>query len=520
MGSEQSTTLRSMGQVDGKPVEFKYSRGESPLSDPSQQSLSYRLEDTNHVTTISGLDVIAVLPVSIHLPKDYAILYVQPPPKDPESEAASRHLKRITVFKSLTAKSLPQQFLQDYTPGGQSCWQLHLDEGSQSAWPNLHVVVSTKSGTGLAESHFQHLVKPTLAHLGQHEGTGYAVHHTESERSIIELVRSVVLPQARSGIKQTVLLMAGDGGIVDLVNTLFSYEERGGVTEERSGSSYVKPKICLLPMGTGNALAHSIGITHDHTLGLSSMLRGVHRSLPVFRTTFSPGARLVTAYGTQEEPLPVDEHQKPALWGAVVCSWGMHAGLVADSDTEEYRQYGAERFKMAAKEALFPADGSEPHRYQGRLSVLRKRETEKIDTQLNNDGTQAKSKHDFVWESFHRREHAYVLATMVSNLEEGFMISPNTKPMDGILRLVHFGPMDGKKIMEVMGLAYQGGKHVYDESIGYEEIEGLRIDFEDMETNARWRRICVDGKIVRLESNGWVELRKEPIDVVDLVTMA
>lgn len=497
-----------MGQVDGKPVEFKYTRDENSINDPSKQNLSYRLEDTNIVTNISGLDIIAVLPVNVHLSKDYTILHVQPPPKDPEFQPASNSPKDITEFRSLVATSLPQQFVQDFTPGGQSCWQLRIDKGSQSTSPNLHVVVSTKSGTGLAEAHFQHLVKPMLAHLGQHKGIGYTVHRTESERSVIELVESTILPRARNGISQAILLMSGDGGVVDFVNALFTREGQSGVTTKGFGSKYVKPNICLLPMGTGNALAHSIGITKDHTLGLSFVLRGVHRSLPVFRTTFSPGARLLTAYGTQEEPLPTDERQKRTLWGAVVCSWGMHAGLVADSDTEEYRKYGAERFKMAAKEALFPADGSESHRYQGKVSLLRNKDAENI------------GRYELVWETLDRHEHAYVLATMVSNLEEGFTISPNTKPMDGKLRLVHFGPMDGKKVMEVMGLAYQGGKHVDEESVGYEEIEGLRIDFEGRENDSRWRRICVDGKIVRLESDGWVELRKETMDVVDLVGIA
>ncbi|KAL9092578.1 MAG: hypothetical protein Q9165_004382 [Trypethelium subeluteriae] len=521
MGAEQSSALRSMGQVDGKPVEFKYERDEHHSDDPSKQCLNYRLEDTNDVTTISGLDIIAILPVSAHLPNDYTILYVQPPPpKDAASKATSKHPTGVTVFQSLVATSLPQQFIHDYTPGGKSCWQLRVDKGGQLAWPNLHIIVSTKSGTGLAEACFQNLVKPMLAHLGQHEGTSYTVHRTESERSITELVASVILPRARKSVNQAILLMSGDGGIVDFVNALFVRGTEGEVTTAGLGSMYVKPNICLLPVGTGNALAHSIGITRDHTLGLSYMLRGVHRSLPVFRVTFSPGARLVTAFGKEEDSLPADEHRVGTFWGAVVCSWGFHASLVADSDTEEYRQHGAERFKMAAKEALFPADGTEPHRYQAKVSVVQERKAKATDTQATDNVMKTASKHDLVWETLERQEHTYVLATLVSNLEDGFTISPNTKPMDGKLRLVHFGPMDGNKIMEIMGLAYQGGKHVDDEAVGYEEIEGLKIEFEGKEDDPKWRRICIDGKIVRLENDGWVELKKEPMDVVDLVGKA
>ena len=520
MGAEQSTVLRSMGEVDGNPVEFKYTRDEVRTDDLSKQCLSYRLEDTNNITTISGLDIIAVLPVNAEISKDCNVLYVQPPPKDPESEAARKQPKRVTLFRSIVATSLPQQFVQDYTPSERSFWQLYSDKDEASAWPNLHIIVSTKSGTGLAEAHFVHLVKPLLAQLDQHEGTDYEVHHTESERSVIELATSVLLPRAHRGVNQTIVLMSGDGGIVDFVNALFTRGRQDGVTTEELGSTYVKPCISLLPMGTGNALAHSIGITRDHTVGLSSMLRGAPQILPMFRAAFSPGARVVTAYGTQEESLPVDEQGTGTLWGAVVCSWGMHAALVADSDTEEYRQYGAERFKMAAKEAIFPTDGSEPHRYKGKVSVLRKRKAMAIGVETRDDGPETQREDNLIWEVLDRQEYAYVLTTMVSNLEEGFTISPHSKAMDGKLRLVHFGPMDGQKIMEIMGLAYQDGKHVDNEAVNYEDIEGLRIAFEGREINPRWRRICVDGKIVRLESDGWVELSKETTDVVDLVCMA
>jgi hypothetical protein len=38
----------------------------------------------------------------------------------------------------------------------------------------------------------------------------------------------------------------------------------------------------------------------------------------------------------------------------------------------------------------------------------------------------------------------------------------------------------------------------------YEEVERVRIEFyEDVE---RWRRVCVDGKIVAVGKDGWMEI--------------
>jgi hypothetical protein len=72
--------------------------------------------------------------------------------------------------------------------------------------------------------------------------------------------------------------------------------------------------------------------------------------------------------------------------------------------------------------------------------------------------------------------------------------------------------------MEIMGKAYDGGKHISDERVGYEEIDGLRIDFD--EEDSRWRRICLDGKIIRVEKGGWVEVQGDAGGVVDLVSKA
>lgn len=299
----------------------------------------------------------------------------------------------------------------------------------------------------------------------------------------------MILPNAKDGIAQYVLLLSGDGGIVDIVNSLLSYDRT---------AIYKNPTISLLPLGTGNAMANSSGITGDNTLGLSTMLRGSPRAVPLFRAKFSSGARLLVNHGQDERELHGVFDGTPAAYGAVVCSWGLHATLVADSDTAEYRKFGVERFKMAAKEALHPSDGSLPHAYKGKVAIRQRREQ--------------------AWHVLPRNGHGYVLATLVSQLEAGFTISPASRCLDGSLRLVHFGQLSGQDAMDIMGKAYQGGKHVEDDRVGYEEIEGLRIDFD--EDDARWRCVCLDGKIIRVEKGGWVEVHGRVEGVVDLVSWA
>lgn len=392
-------------------------------------------------------------------------------------------------FKSTRASGLPPAFLDEHLVS--ACPAHFLPGRTQDQMLNVHVIVSTLSGTGLAPAFLADLVKPTLSALGLSRNS-YQVHETHSDQSVTELTRSVFLPRANKGIAQTIILLSGDGGMVDMINVLLS---------SRTSTAYVKPIVGLLALGTGNALAYSINPNQDSTFGLANIVRGIPHPLPTFTVRFSPGSVQLLDEGKRSESVPrapIGDDGARLMYGAVVCSWGLHASLVAESDTSEYRKYGAERFKKAAKELLSPSDGSPTHKYKGKVSLIKR----------------TSAGREF-WEPLNRREHMYILATLVSNLEKTLTTSPSSKPLDGQLRLVHFGPIRGDEAMRIMEKAYHGGLHVEEDAVGYEDIEGLLINFE--EDDSRWRRVCVDGKIVRVNQGGWVEVRREPRDVVDVV---
>lgn len=280
------------------------------------------------------------------------------------------------------------------------------------------------SETGIADFNF------LTAGLGL--GNAYQAHMTTSEQIISELAQALFLPQAKSGVPQTIVLLAGDGAVADMVNIFNSYHLNN---EEKA--AFVKPTIALIPMGTGNAMANSAGMKNNGTYGLRHLLRGSPQEIPTFQASFSPGSELLIDEARKAEPLPRDEDSEVGLlYGAVVCSWGLHASLVGDSDTTKYRKHGSDRFSMAAKELLSPADGSAPHVYKGKVTpIVNSSEASKPESGNSLPG----------------REHMYILATMVSNLEEKLKISPESRPLDGQMRLLHFGPMTAERVMSIMG---------------------------------------------------------------------
>lgn len=401
---------------------------------------------------------------------------------------------------------------------------------------NIHVVISTFSGVQKAEELYELALKPLLDQL---KISPYAVHRTESADSISQLTREIILPRVNEGIKQLIILLSGDGGMVDVVNTLFS--------EQMTTANAAIPIVALIPTGTGNALYHSScrprpnkalpatttqtppqqpeGSSEDQTRGLRTLLLGMPKPLPTFHVTFSPKSTSISYSTTSTHPMhtPLSSTSPSGtsiLHGCVLTSWCLHASLISLSDAPAHRVHGSSRFSTAAKALLYPPDNSPTHLYKGVVSTL----------QCDQSGQE-------IWEPLRerdgsiRREHIYILATLVSNLEEGFTVSPHSEPLDGKLRVVSIGAVGPEEVLRLLRLAYQGGRHVDDENgvVGYEEVEGLRIEFaeedddrvEDTSEKGRWRRVCVDGLIVECPRGGWVEVRRDRgRSVVELVTQS
>lgn len=187
--SQSSTT--NYGHVDDEPAHFTYQDGELRWG-------SSKLLDKNIVVVTAQPDS----GIAHHI---FSLA--------PLEEGSQKQFELRTTNTTL----LPPDFLERHLFKGLPAYLQPDNE--------IHVLISTLSGTGLAPSFFDDVLHPALLAI-ELADSRYSVLRTKDTESVIDFARATLLPAANEGKKQTVLMLSGDGGLVDTVNGLLGEGER------------------------------------------------------------------------------------------------------------------------------------------------------------------------------------------------------------------------------------------------------------------------------------------------------
>lgn len=243
----------------------------------------------------------------------------------------------------------------------------------------------------------------------------------------------------------TVVIIGGDTSVHEFVNFL-------------PPSTGTDLRLSIIPAGTGNALMSSLGVTSPLTAVQRLFLHKEFYPLSSFEVTFPPGARGLNS------PVP----ERTSYQALVVASWGFHAALVAESDSQEMRKYGSERFGIAAGQLISNVDQT----YFGEISGVQKSIASPI---------------------------SYLLFTTVTNLEATFPISPHSNPpSSGKLFCVAVPAVANSDLMDIMRKVYDHSAHIEDPRVIYQQITGeCYVEVGRKNVQDDMRRWCVDGCIIQ-----------------------
>ncbi|KAK9462082.1 ATP-NAD kinase-like domain-containing protein [Lipomyces oligophaga] len=331
----------------------------------------------------------------------------------------------------------------------------------------ITVINSVRAGKQQGAAVYAKVIQPLFAFLG----VTHRYIESTSPNSISDFA-------SRLDIAQTLVILSGDTSIHEVVNSLQITSDQDLV-------------LAPIPTGSGNALMTSCGV-ESVSRALVTLLHGSLHPLNPFYVSFPEGTQEVVP-PTESDPesktiaLAPGGSSSPGsfhrIYALVVVSWAIHAALVGDSDSPEYRKLGNDRFLIAAKANLARNDA-----WHGTI------------TYSTTDGRKR------VIEG----PHSYVLTTSISSLEPGFVIAPTAEPLSGKIELVRLPYLNGDEIMRLLTLAYQQGKHVNEPEVLYDELADCKVDIN--EPSERLRRWCVDGRIFIVPDRTSVELHKgEPI---------
>ncbi|XP_064584475.1 sphingosine kinase 1 isoform X1 [Zonotrichia leucophrys gambelii] len=195
------------------------------------------------------------------------------------------------------------------------------------------VLLNPQSGSGRALDDFQAVVQPMLAEAD----IATTVFVTERAHHAHEKVRDEDLSQW-----DTLVVMSGDGLLFEVVN---------GLMERPDWREAMKKPLCILPGGSGNALAASINYYagYDH----------VAKKKLLTNCTFI----LCKGLYTQMDLVSLSTASGKRFFSFLGFGWGFISDV--DIDSEKYRWLGSARFTLGTLQCL-----AKLRVYQGRLSYL------------------------------------------------------------------------------------------------------------------------------------------------------
>ncbi|CAO3567647.1 unnamed protein product [Mortierella alpina] len=344
----------------------------------------------------------------------------------------------------------------------------------------LLVVLNPNAGRKQAREQFMQRVQPVL----ERSGTAFRLLETTSQGHaqllFVDLVRQSSIPRDDA---LRIVVLGGDGTVHEIVNGIL----RGlDDTPHVASDSRPRVEIAIFPVGTGNAIATSLGILSVED-ALERLIAWNIIPLRVVK---------VSTCHQEGEGTASSQSWKPHAYTVVVNSFGLHCATVHDS--EGYRSVGNARFKISALKNVIWLK-----QYEARLDLYGT--VQRYDRTLHElvsavDGaTVQQDEPSMVLAG----PFTYLMLTKQASLEPGFTPTPFARTSDDWLDILAVQNVGRGQILQILGAAANNGQHVDNEHVEY--YKAKVVELETLTPG----RLCIDGEFMDVEAGPRGRVRLE-----------
>ncbi|KAF9344053.1 hypothetical protein BGX26_004877 [Mortierella sp. AD094] len=309
-----------------------------------------------------------------------------------------------------------------------------------------------------------------------------------------DLTQSMVLSEVDSItatiVTLRIMVVGGDGTMHEIINGVI--EGLAARSSSISSRSRLKVEFSVIPTGTGNAIATSLGITSVQD-AVDRFLSGTSVPLQVIK---------VSKRSQENSADTVSDHSGSLAWKVqvytvVVNSFGLHCATVQDA--EGLRFLGNERFKIATLKNIILLK-----QYEGRIDLygpVQQYDRSLREMVVTSDGATEVSTSNLSHSL--KGPFTYLMLTKQASLEPGFLPTPFAKTSDEWIDVLAVQNVGRGEILQVLGDATKGGQH-----INHKKVEYYKAKVVEFETPTEGR-LCVDGEFLDVKSGPQGRLRFE-----------
>lgn len=344
----------------------------------------------------------------------------------------------------------------------------------------LLIVLNPNAGRKQGREQFTQRVQPAL----EHSGTVFRLLETTSQGHAQSLFQDLV-KQSSTPRNDTlrIIVLGGDGTVHEIVNGILR-----GLDAAPHVADDLRPRVemAIFPVGTGNAIATSLGIFNVE----DALERFLARNMIPLRVV------KVSTCRQEGDDATLSQSWKPHAYTVVVNSFGLHCATVHDS--EGFRSVGNARFKISALKNVMWLK-----QYEARLDLYGT--VQRYDRNLRelvsavDESTVPQNEPSMVLSG----PFTYLMMTKQASLEPGFTPTPFARTSDDWLDILAVQNVGRGQILQILGAAANSGQHVDNEHVEYYKAKVVELETPTL------GRLCIDGEFMDVEAGPRGRVRLE-----------